>query len=129
MKKLFVLIFTLTLSTNAFSWVTMSCDKYLDVRSGNDQEAKAIFEIINKTALQWYFLTILTRESMSILPQKGIDALFEYSLQPKQPSLNQIRYMIDKKCRENPTQVVGRLAKDIYEEIFADTLIDCCAPE
>ena len=127
MKKLFVLIFTLTLSTNAFSWGNMPCDKYLDFRS--DNKDKEILLIINRTALQWYFLALLQTEGMSILPEKGKDTLLLYSLQPKRPSVNQILYMIDKKCRENPTEVVGGFAKDIYSEIYADKLIECCTPK
>ena len=53
MKKLFA-IFTLTLSTNAFSFGLMTCDQFLDFRAKDDDTLKGIIETMNNAAFMFY---------------------------------------------------------------------------
>ena len=88
MKKLFVLIFILTLSTNAFSWGGMFCDEFLDARQSNDKP----FSVINRAAFDFFVyghLDLLPNDRELLLPLVVEDPPVSY---------NQMLYLIEKEC-------------------------------
>mgnify|MGYP003147429437 CR=1 FL=1 len=88
MKKLFVLIFTLTLSTNAFSWGHISCDIFLDQRKNSNDPQKTL--ALLATASYNFFLLGAYVTTSSKDAKEVLTALLE------KPSItvNQILYLI-----------------------------------
>lgn len=108
MKKLFVLIFTLTLSTNAFSWGSTMCDEFLDDRN------KAYVKNVNLTAYQWYVHGMVDRGGIDFGKFKGneLDIIEEPPV-----THNQMLYLIEKKCLEQPTKFVIKVARSVYFDV------------
>jgi|TARA_A100001015_G_C14832866_1_gene649268 hypothetical protein len=108
MKKLFVLIFTLTLSTNAFSWGSIICDEFLDDRN------EAYVKNINYTAYQWYVHGMVDTGRIDFGKFKGneLDIIEEPPV-----TYNQMLYQIEKKCREKPTKFVIKFARTVYFDV------------
>ena len=112
MKKLFALIFSLTLSTNSFSWGgDAPCDKFLDYRKSN---AKHELVTADVAAFTFYIFGM-----MDILPSRD-KQLSEYLDQLiKNPTVtsNQRLYLIEKGCREQPTESTQVIALITYRKI------------
>ena len=121
MKKLFVLIFTLTLSTNAFSWTTMKCDKFLDFRK-ESSSSQIGWVLKSRVRDSWTWFVIGYSQllpPLEIKPNKSIvDDLFGDNEPPV--TYNQMLYLIENKCRDNPTEMVLIVAWDIYGKIVND---------
>jgi len=117
MKKLFVLIFTLTLSTNAFSWGTLRCDSFLDARKGNDTDISSMLTTSNISAFTFFIFGI-----MEAMPT-GREILTPLATGRNLPvSTNQMLYLIEKECRNTPTQFVSLSALFVYRKIVSDAL-------
>ena len=124
MKKLFVLIFTLTLSANAFSWGgDAPCDKFLDQRRDTAnpryEVMKTISQKINTTSYQSYLLGMMyvARDYDKKLAKNLADIFAKQSL-----TSNQILYLIEKGCRNKPTALVYEIALPVYQKIIKDEL-------
>tara|TARA_Y100001938_G_C7920022_1_gene343987 strand:+ start:350 stop:706 length:357 start_codon:yes stop_codon:yes gene_type:complete len=115
MKKLFVLIFTLTLSTSAFSWGNMSCDVFLDGRKSNDKALSDTLALSNKAAFDFFVFG-----HMEVLPNAR-ELLIPLVMDPPVNN-NQMLYLIDKECRNTPTQSVFVSALSVYRKIVSDAL-------
>ncbi len=115
MKKLIVLIFTLTLSTNAFSWGNMSCDGFLDGRKSNDKVISDMLAFGNKAAFDFFVFG-----QMDVLPNAR-ELLTPLVIDPP-VSTNQMLYLIEKECRNTPTQSVFVSALSVYRKIINDEL-------
>ena len=115
MKKLFVLIFTLTLSTSVFSWGSMSCDGFLDGRKSNDKVISDMLALSNKAAFDFFVFG-----HMEVLP--NVRKLLTPLVIDPPVSNNQMLYLIDKECRNAPTQLVSLSAILVYRKIINDAL-------
>ena len=121
MKKLFVLIFTLTLSTNAFSWTSMTCDEFLDDRKKDKLSQEGmLLSVVNRVSWTFYIMG-----SIDNLSDNKTKALMFNNLISGDPSkypvtLNQMLYLIENKCRDDPTRMVLILATMVYRKIVDD---------
>jgi len=115
MKKLFILIFTLTLSTNAFSWGSMSCDGFLDVRKVNDKDLSAAIAATNTAAFNFFIFGMMDGAPKSRELLNPLVINFPVST-------NQMLYLIEKECRKTPTQSVFVIALEEYRKIIINEL-------
>ena len=121
MKKLIVLIFTLTLSTNAFSWTSMTCDEFLDDRKKDKLSQEGmLLSFVNRVSWTFYIMG-----SIDNLNDNKTKALMFNNLISGDPSkypvtLNQMLYLIENKCRDDPTRMVLILATTVYRKIVDD---------
>ena len=117
MKKLFVLIFTLTLSTNAFSWGGgVFCDKFLDWRKSN-----ANSELFNADTAAFTFYVIGLRDIWGTT-NKQLSGYLEQFLMNPTVTANQRLYLIEKGCREQPTNELFVVAHAVYQKIVEEFL-------
>ena len=121
MKKLFVLIFTLTLSTSAFPWTTMTCDQFLDDRKKDKLSQEGLLlSVVNRVSWTFYIMGIVDQ-----LDDNKTKALLVNNLISGDPNkypvtLNQMLYLIENKCRDDPTRMVLLLATNVYRKIIDD---------
>ena len=117
MKKLFVLIFTLTLSASVFSWGGgITCDEFLDGRKSNNEKLSLAIELTNKAAFDWFVFG-----HMEALP--NITKLLNPLIMENPPvTHNQMLYLIEEECRNAPTQSVAVAAISVYRKIVNDAL-------
>ena len=120
MKKLFIIIFSVSLSNNAFGWGTMKCDKFLDAQT--DLVTKEFVKAMNRTSSMMYFTVVATGTLIEELMTIAADFNFEKKSIPEIPSNDQIISMIEKKCRDKLTQFVWIVANEVNLQILADHL-------
>ena len=117
MKKLFVLIFTLTLSTNAFSWGQITCDQFLDNRKSNNEEVKITLSLL---ALASYNFFLLGAYSTTSSDEKR--EVLSSLLENPPITVNQILYLIEGECRNRPTAWISEVATTKYIMLLANEL-------
>ena len=117
MKKLCVFIFTLTLSTNVCSWGgDAPCDKFLDYRKSN---AKHELVTADVAAFTFYIFGM-----MDILPtrDKRLSGYLDQLVRNPTVTSNQRLYLIEKGCREQPTESTQVIALTVYRKIVEEFL-------
>ena len=96
MKKLFVLIFTLTLSTNAFSWGgDAPCDKFLDYRKSNAKHELVTADVAAFTFYIFGMMDMLSKRD------KRLSGYLDQLVRNPTVTSNQRLYLIEKVVESN----------------------------
>ena len=117
MKKLFVVIFALTLSTNGFAWGTLTCDQFLDQRKTNNKEANESMLIVAENSYEFLILGMITMGGLVRIEEDKKEFFFSLIKNPPVTN-NQILYLIEKECRMKPTSFVMDIAGTEITEII-----------
>ena len=116
MKKLYVLIFTLTLSTTAFSWGgDAPCDKFLDYRKSNTKHELVTADV---AAFTFYIFGM----DMLSKRDKRLSGYLDQLVRNPTVTSNQRLYLIEKGCREQPTESTQVIALTAYRKIVEEFL-------
>ena len=117
MKKLYVLIFTLTLSTTAFSWGgDAPCDKFLDYRKSNTKHELVTADVAAFTFYIFGMMDILSTRD------KQLSGYLDQLVKNPTVTSNQRLYLIEKGCREQPTESTQVIALTAYRKIVEEFL-------
>ena len=117
MKKLFVLFFTLTLSTNAFSWGgDAPCDKFLDYRKSNAKHELVTADVAAFTFYIFGMMDMLSKRD------KRLSGYLDQLVRNPTVTSNQRLYLIEKGCREQPTESTQVIALAAYRKIVEEFL-------